>query len=180
MCSGHSCRPPARPTRQGACRPTGAPRRSAAWRTGTDAMRRRDLATRIAPILSWLAMVGCGAETDLTSETSAPIIGGHSAPHADYGWFASLWNENGILADSRFCGGSLIAPAWVLTAAHCVPAGVDYVEIGPTDSTERQVLSILIHPDMDIALLHMSSSSSAEPVGLNVDRGFPAAVSIFT
>ncbi len=140
----------------------------------------RDLAMRIAPFLSWLAMIGCGAETDLTSETSAPIIGGHSAPHADYEWFASLWDENGILADYRFCGGSLIAPAWVLTAAHCVLAGVDYVEIGPTDSTERQVLSILLHPDMDIALLHMSSSSSAEPVGLNLDPGFPAALSIFT
>ena len=139
----------------------------------------RNLAPRIGLAACWLAMIACAPEGDLISETSAPIIGGHSAPHADYGWFASLWDHNGLGPDARYCGGSLIAPAWVLTAAHCAEFGVDYVEIGPTDSTERQVIGIYNHPTMDIALLHLSSSSSAEPVALNLDPGFPAAISVF-
>jgi secreted trypsin-like serine protease len=139
----------------------------------------RNPAPCIGQAACWLAMIACGPDGDLISETSAPIIGGHSAPHADYGWFASLWDHNGLGPDARYCGGSLIAPAWVLTAAHCAVFGVDFVEIGPTDSTERQVIGIFSHPTMDIALLHLSSSSSAEPVALNLDPGFPAAISIF-
>ncbi|XP_029212153.2 CUB and peptidase domain-containing protein 2-like [Acropora millepora] len=44
------------------------------------------------------------------------IVGGTTAQPGDWPWQAMLKRPRG----SSFCGGTLIAPQWVLTAAHCV------------------------------------------------------------
>lgn len=46
------------------------------------------------------------------------IVGGSFVPIESHPWVAAIFNQRSFL-----CGGSLIAPSWVLTAAHCFPAG---------------------------------------------------------
>ncbi|MEV6837949.1 trypsin-like serine protease [Streptomyces sp. NPDC051133] len=52
------------------------------------------------------------------SAVSPKIIGGNETTISSAPWMAQLWYDNG--SDSFFCGGSVIAPTKILTAAHCV------------------------------------------------------------
>ena len=54
-------------------------------------------------------------ETQPSSEHR--IVGGTQVPPGRYPYFATLLREIGTTA---YCGGSLIAPNIVLTAAHCI------------------------------------------------------------
>jgi secreted trypsin-like serine protease len=136
-----------------------------------------------------LAMLAAVAATSsiaqqrpLTAESLRPsvpaqrIVGG-SITSTPQPWVAALL-QNG----RQGCGGSLIAPQWVVTAAHCVSGGANptQVRVGSLNrSSGGQVISIsqkIIHPSYstsninggnDIALLKLASPvSGITPIGI--------------
>lgn len=129
--------------------------------------------------------------TIVSAEVASRIIGGRAAEEGDWPWQVSLHTadrmdgtEDGMFV-SQFCGGSLIARQWVLTAAHCVtdddgrvgPPGDFLVRSGAVDLIRgdfRAVAQVIVYEDYnpytlehDIALLRLAEpiENSSGPVG---------------
>ncbi len=120
---------------------------------------------------------------------SEKIIGGVTSKQGDWQWMVALLKSGEQSNfDRQFCGGTLIAPRWVLTAAHCADAYTDIsVLLGQNDLLSDSggeiipVTKIIIHPDFkggvseaDIALLFLAKPSSIEPVSLGDNFDFQA------
>lgn len=92
------------------------------------------------------------------------IVGGTPVPAGQQPWVAALLDGN----QQQGCGGSLIHPRWVVTAAHCVNGYSAFVRVGSVDRTAGgQVIAVtqrIIHPQYnaataanDIALLQLAT-----------------------
>lgn len=122
------------------------------------------------------------------STHSPAIIGGGPADPGEYPWQAALLEAS--TGQWWGCGGSLISPSWVATAAHCVsldgssvvPASALHVVVGRHDLTTNEgqripVAEVHVHPnynpatfDSDIALLRLrypaTLTATVQPIGL--------------
>jgi hypothetical protein len=112
---------------------------------------------------------------------SPKIVNGEEVEAGTYPWFVSL-----RVGADYVCGGFLVAPQFVLTAAHCLwLPPVDNVVVGALcrnsgncgqDYEEFAIEDSFFHPgydpsttDNDFALLKLSGNSTIEPV--KIDNG---------
>jgi secreted trypsin-like serine protease len=108
-------------------------------------------------ILACLMALSIGESTE--ANAADRIIGGTDAVRGSWPWVVSLQDSyRADHYDGHFCGGSLIAPDWVITAAHCVnfrkrPADLRILA-GVSDLKHDkgqivEVKRILVHPNYD-------------------------------
>jgi secreted trypsin-like serine protease len=65
-------------------------------------------------ILSLLLATGMLASTNVSAQSQYWVVGGQNAAEGQLPWVGDM-----RVANSHYCGSSLIAPQWVLTAGHC-------------------------------------------------------------
>jgi len=65
--------------------------------------------------------VWCQLQGAALAEDTEMIVNGTPAPEGKYPWQVRIYSS---MEDERgFCGGSIIASQWVLTASHCLAKG---------------------------------------------------------
>ena len=121
-------------------------------------------------------MSQCARPPSRTQTNPVPvsrIVGGTEVEYPrQYQWLVSLQYSSG----SHFCGGTLIAPSWVMTAAHCTQGVVGQIQVGVhKQSTKdagdagcvqtRSVIQVINHAsynggtlEHDISLLQLDRS----------------------
>lgn len=92
-----------------------------------------------------LATIAAGAVLPLVSPVPAAadrvVVGGEPAPAAETPWVVALSSRErfGDTRAGQFCGGVVVAPTKVLTAAHCM--GRDVLGVKPEDVTDLRVIA---------------------------------------
>ncbi|MCB0151342.1 MAG: serine protease, partial [Caldilineaceae bacterium] len=154
-------------------------------------MSRRPAATRLFIAVLLLALLAAPVSAAPEQPT---IIGGQTAAAGEFPYMVALVQANG---GSQFCGGSLIAANWVLTAAHCffndqnqqdtfaadvsiVTGVVDLTSVGSqTVGVTRIVMQDYgQNQSLDIALLELAQpvtlGSFVQVIAVNTESATPA------
>ena len=132
---------------------------------------------QLCATVSSASIRGGNIQRELNIFDNDRIIGGDEATKGRYSYSVSLQDDGG-----HFCGGSLIAPDVVLSAAHC--AGGEYKaiigrhDLETDDGDEVDVGIEMMHPDYDdgttdndfmLLFLNRSTTEDVELVQVNPD-----------
>lgn len=142
---------------------------------------------------SWRFVLGGLAGLSMLASLSVAaqprIVGGDTVAEGEYPWMVAIVeSRSNNLFRGQYCGATLIAARWVLTAAHCVtatdnPTGpenannvdvvINQVDLSTSLTGERiSAQQIYLHPDYygaghtDMALIYLQAPASAQPVDL--------------
>ncbi|NKK62256.1 trypsin-like serine protease [Rhizobium leguminosarum bv. viciae] len=153
--------------------------------------------SRILNVTAVMLLLGSPAlsqqDTDFAGEDGGRVIGGQAAKKGEWPWQVKILAPDPEQR-GRFgghCGGSLISPRWILTAAHCVTSGrsgkqdlfardllivegkskIDKViAVDGPDKPGLAVEEVIIHEDFDrkvfandIALIKLSEPAKSKP-----------------
>merc|ERR1719384_498019 len=133
----------------------------------------------------------CGVKgVDAASGPDMSIVNGDDASECEWRWQVGIMTAG---QSQPSCGGTLITPEWVLTAAHCsykhniqIVAGEYYTSRDTGTEQRRMVDQIIRHPDYndstvhaDYALFHLESpvtvnscvGTACLPTGSDVPAG---------
>ncbi len=124
----------------------------------------------------------------ITPSPEPRIIGGEEAQPGAWPWIAAVVNSSqSNAANGWYCGGALIHPNWVITAAHCastrsgnaplLPSAIDIVlgvhRLSLNDGLRVDVVEIIRHPNYnpisynaDLALLRLAQPAPQKPLDL--------------
>lgn len=103
------------------------------------------------------------------SANQPEIVGGKEANPGAWPWQVAILNaaiENNW--NAQYCGGSLIDPYWVLTAAHCVAdvppteiaVGIGIHDLTTGEGTRATVSQVVVQPEYDFGQTHGISARS--------------------
>jgi trypsin len=132
----------------------------------------------------YVAVAATAVALSTGAASADEIVGGTPVASGAYPWMVSL-GSNG----RHFCGGSLIAPDVVMTAAHCISGRTITARIKGGVLTSNGVENIAVkaqikHPnyssgtsDFDVAILLLSRSSSIPPVAIDASANTWAGTS---
>jgi secreted trypsin-like serine protease len=103
-----------------------------------------------------LAMGGATAANAAGPGGTQPIIGGHNATET-YPWMVALSNG---------CGGSLVAPQWIITANHCGAASSGRAGSNNKNSGGEtvQIDRRITRSGTDLTMMHLSRPAQGTPV----------------
>jgi secreted trypsin-like serine protease len=134
-----------------------------------------------------LSALACGVgAAALAADDNEMIVGGHPADEGKYPWQVRIYST--MDDNVGFCGGSIIAPQWVLTAAHCLlDTQKVVVGFGSTDRTKTTKIEsekVIVHPDYikgekaDVGLIKLKQPIPDAPAVVVADPAVDKSVDV--